>query len=196
MHRDRFKEELRVETLAARARMSPSDWEKSDAARDSHILDRLAARKGTVALYSSRPGEPGTHALIDALAASGWAVLLPVLRRRVDWALFDSWAAMQPAWAGIEEPTGARLGPDALDAADLILVPCLAIGRDGSRLGTGGGWYDRALPHRHSGAPVVALARAAEVLDTVPTLPHDIPVDAVVTETEWVNLATRTIMDW
>ncbi|MFD0866860.1 5-formyltetrahydrofolate cyclo-ligase, partial [Tessaracoccus lubricantis] len=63
---------------------------------------------------------------------------------------------------------------------------CLAVGRDGTRLGTGGGWYDRALPHRRPGALLVALAREDEVLDTVPTLPHDVSVDGWATELGWV----------
>ena len=74
-------------------------------------------------------------------------------------------------------------------------MPGLAGTAAGDRLGTGGGWYDRALPHRRDGVTVVALARAPELLDSVPTLPHDVHVDAVVTETEWVKLARRSIMD-
>ena len=81
-------------------------------------------------------------------------------------------------------------GAEALAEATLIVVPCLAVGPDGSRLGTGGGWYDRALPHRSPGAPVIAVARDAEVLDDLATLtlPHDVPVDGYVTERVSVHL--------
>ncbi len=195
MHGEEFKDALRADLLEARARVTAAEWALGDAARAGLVLDRIPGDTATVALYAARPGEPGTRVLIDALVAGGRRVLLPVLRRRVDWAWFDSWEAMRPAWADIPEPTGKHLGAAALALADLIFVPCLAIGRDGSRLGTGGGWYDRALPHRRDGVTVVALARAQELLDSVPTLPHDVHVDAVVTETEWVKLARRSIMD-
>ena len=182
------KSALRAGILAARARVHDDEWRLEDAVRLRHIVSHLPLTPGTVALYASRPGEPGTDDLIDAFATLGWRILLPVLRRRVDWAEFDSWDAMTPSWGDIPEPTGLRLGEAALATADLILVPCLAVGRDGSRLGTGGGWYDRALPHRRVGARIVAIARGREVVGSVPTLPHDVSVDAFVTEAGWVDL--------
>ena len=57
------------------------------------------------------------------------------------------------------------------------------------RLGQGGGWYDRALPHRRPDTPVVALVRAAEVRDSLPTLPHDVSIDGAVSELGWVGVA-------
>lgn len=174
--------------LAQRAALAPSVWTAEDRARTEHVLARLAGRPGTVALYASLPGEPGTTELIDALADAGWTVLLPVLRRRVDWAEFASWGQMVPGWRDIPEPNGRRLGPEALARADLVLVSALSVGMDGSRLGTGGGWYDRALPSRSPGTPVVALARGAEVVASLPMEEHDVAVQGVVTETDWVDL--------
>ena len=182
------KDSLRAAVLAQRAALSPSVWTAQDRARTEHVLARLAGRSGTVALYASLPGEPGTTALIDALADAGWTVLLPVLRRRVDWAEFASWGQMVPGWRDIPEPARPRLGPEALARADLILVSALSVGMDGSRLGTGGGWYDRALPSRSPGTPVVALARGAEVVASLPMEEHDVAVQGVVTETGWVDL--------
>ena len=63
-----------------------------------------------------------------------------------------------------------------------MVVACLAVAADGTRLGTGGGWYDRALPHRRPGVPVWALSRADELLRTLPEEPHDVAVNQVVTE--------------
>ena len=59
-------------------------------------------------------------------------------------------------------------------------------------MGQGGGCYDRALPRRHPGVPVVVLLHPGEVLgDDEPPLPrreHDQPVDAVVTADGLVDL--------
>ena len=49
-------------------------------------------------------------------------------------------------------------------------------------------WYDRALPHRREGARIAAIARGQEVVGSVPMLPHDVAVDAIVTEAGWVDL--------
>lgn len=166
--------------------MTQDQWEREDDTRTRLTLDLIRGRfgrsPGTAALYASRAGEPSTTALIDALTTDGWRVLLPVLRSAPDWAYFTGWDDTQPAWRGIPQPAGARLGAEALRAAAVIVVPCLAAGRDGSRLGTGGGWYDRALPSRAQEASVLALSREAELLSGVPTEPHDVPVDVVVTE--------------
>lgn len=180
------KDALRTAVSVARARLPEGRWHLDDAARSRHILARTPTTPGTVALYASRPTEPGTRGLIDGFSERGWRVLLPMLRRQPDWADYESWSAMRTSWGSIQEPTGPRLGAAVLAAADLVIVPGLAVDRSGARLGTGGGWYDRALPLRSRGVTVAVLLRDEEVLDRVPTLPHDVRVDAAVTETGWI----------
>ena len=187
MHDLGHKDSLRAAVLAARSLISVDDWATQDRARARHLMAGLPDSAQTIALYVSRPGEPGTRAIIDELTALGRDVLLPVLRRDPDWARFTTWDQTQKSWGDIPEPTGSRLGSDALAQADIVVVACLAVGRDGSRLGTGGGWYDRALPLRRPGARVIALAQAHEITDQLPTEPHDIAVDGVVSETGWLD---------
>ncbi|MDP9461630.1 MAG: 5-formyltetrahydrofolate cyclo-ligase, partial [Actinomycetota bacterium] len=82
---------------------------------------------------------------------------------------------------GLLEPLGPRLGPTAIGTADVIVVPALAVARDGVRLGRGGGYYDRALRHSRPDAVVVALVHDDELVDELPAEPHDHRVNAVVT---------------
>jgi 5-formyltetrahydrofolate cyclo-ligase len=82
------------------------------------------------------------------------------------------------------EPAGERLGPDAVLAADAVLLPGLAVDARGMRLGRGGGSYDRVLARldRAGADPaLVVLLYDSEVVDRVPGEPHDRPVHAVVT---------------
>lgn len=185
------KDALRAALTASRAAVPHSEREARDRARTALAVRALPDEAAVVAAYCSLPDEPGTEALIDWLTASGRRVLLPVLSRRPAWAWFTTWAATPPGPLGIRRPNGPSLGPDALAAADLVIAPCLAVSRTGVRLGTGGGWYDRALPYRRPGTPVWAFASADEVLAELPRQPHDVLVDAVVTELGVLSLATR-----
>lgn len=77
--------------------------------------------------------------------------------------------------------------PPATDAttlrnASLIILPALAVDRHGTRLGRGGGWYDRALTYRAPNAPIIAVCWPWElVASDLPREPHDVPVDALLT---------------
>ena len=82
---------------------------------------------------------------------------------------------------GLLEPAGPRLGPGALAAADVVVVPALAVDRRGARLGRGRGYYDRALAHARPGAVLVAVVFDDELVDALPAEPHDRRVSAVVT---------------
>lgn len=188
MHVDNLKDSLRRRVREERSGLSMHAWDEQDAARTEALLGALPEGVEVVAAYASRPGEPGTAGLVDALVSTGIRVLLPVIGRLPGWAWFSGWSDTEPGWGGIPQPIGERLGPTAVAEADLVIVPCLAIGLDGTRLGTGGGWYDRVLPERREGVPVWALARAREVFETLPTMRHDVAVDAVVTEAGWTNL--------
>lgn len=167
------KASLRREVLARRATLT--DEQRTDAARSLEAallpLLRGAAR---VAAYASVGSEPGT----DWLLGQRPDVLLPVLRPDgdLDWAVGG---ALEPGPKGLREPSAPRLGGQAVASCDVVVVPALAVAPDGARLGRGGGSYDRAL--RRATGLVVALLYDDELLEHVPSEPHDVPVQAVAT---------------
>ena len=77
-------------------------------------------------------------------------------------------------------------GPEAgeLDP-DLMLMPLAAFDGTGNRIGYGGGFYDRAIARmRVAGrAPqLIGIAFACQEMDAVPAEPHDVGLDAILTE--------------
>jgi 5-formyltetrahydrofolate cyclo-ligase len=83
------------------------------------------------------------------------------------------------------------LGLPAVGLADLVVVPALAVDRAGVRLGRGGGSYDRALARTRPDALLVALLYQGELVDALPTEPHDARVDvAILPETGIARLPT------
>lgn len=179
------------------------------ASRTEHAGDGLAGRlpevlallppdeetSRTVAVYVSLPGEPPTGPLRAALHRAGHRVLLPVLLadHDLDWVLdedHDPVGQVHPAGpAGAVDPLrpgGVRLGRDAVATADLVLVPALAVDAAGTRLGQGGGSYDRALARLRAtaaGPLVLAVVHDEEVLDdaVLPREAHDVPVHGALT---------------
>lgn len=147
-------------------------------------------RAATVACYVSVGGEPGTTDLLDRLAAAGKRVLLPLLLPDddLDWAPYGGPGSLVPARRGLLEPSSPGLGVDAIATADVVLVPGLAVGADGMRLGRGGGSYDRALARVPVGTPVWVLLYDDEVLPVVPAEPHDRPVTGAATPSGLLRL--------
>jgi 5-formyltetrahydrofolate cyclo-ligase len=77
---------------------------------------------------------------------------------------------------------GPALGLAGIAAAQVILTPALAIDHSGTRLGQGGGCYDRALARRRADAIVVAIVNDQEYADRpLPSDAHDVRVEAVIT---------------
>ena len=143
-----------------------------------------------MACYVSMPVEPGTRPLLTALSARGCTVLLPLLQADFDlgWAAYEP-AALEPARFGLSEPTGPRLGVDAVNDASVVICPGLAGDTRGHRLGRGGGSYDRVLRRLSPSVVRVLLLYDDEVLDAVPTDDHDERVHVIVTpqRTLWTS---------
>lgn len=126
---------------------------------------------GTVLSYESLPHEPPTAALNTALQAAGHRVLVPIT-------LPD----MRLEWCDLADPARAPLGVDSPSIADLAVIPGLAVDTRGTRLGQGGGCYDRVLPSLPPDSPVLVLLHPGEHTEEVlPRDPHDVPVTTVVT---------------
>jgi 5-formyltetrahydrofolate cyclo-ligase len=83
---------------------------------------------------------------------------------------------------GIPEPApGAPQGD--CPAPDLIILPGLAFDRTGTRLGAGGGYYDRLLARpSYADIPRLGLAYAFQLVETLPREAWDLPVHAVCSE--------------
>lgn len=186
------KDELRRSVRRRRVERGEPERERlAERLRDVVLAAPVLDGARTVACYAALPHEPGTGPLRAALAAAGVRVLLPVVSGAVgaplDWAADQG--VLRPAALGIGEPSGDRLGADAVAAADVILVPALLVDTLGRRLGQGGGYYDATLAALGRHPPVVALVHDDELVDAaampVPAGPGDVRVDAVATPARW-----------
>ncbi len=195
------RHQIRAEVSRARAARSADQQRADDRARDARtlaLLDTLLPtdRTPVVACYLSRPGEPGTEALLEALRGRV-RLLVPKLGRasgdasgpQPDWAWLGEISALEEGLFGIPSPDGEALGAQALAQADVVIAAGLAAGPDGNRIGTGGGWFDRALLHRSPDVPVLVLLNDDEVRPC-PAEPHDHPVDWLVTPTRTIRCET------
>jgi 5-formyltetrahydrofolate cyclo-ligase len=175
------KAALRARHLARR-RARPQAERAADAEAVAAGLLRGLAGMRTLAAYVPDAEEPGHGRLPAAFTQLGARVLLPVVPAEgaeLGWAVDTG--RLAPGRFGLLEPVGHRLGATAVGTADVVVVPALAVSRDGVRLGRGGGYYDRALRHVRPGAVLVAVVFDDELLDELPAEPHDVRVTAVVT---------------
>lgn len=134
------------------------------------------------------PDEIDPAPLLERLKAAGARLALPVVVGRGGALRFRAidGAPLVPDAVGIPAP-----GPDAAELApSLVLAPLLAFDRRGGRLGQGGGYYDRTLRALRTGGPVlvVGLAFAAQEVEAVPMGPGDERLDAILTETGYIEV--------
>ena len=178
--------------LLARRHARPSAERHVAAAAVAAALLRGLARCRAFAAYVPEPEEPGHGRIPAAFTQLGARVLLPVVPSEgteLTWAVDTG--RLAPGRFGVLEPVGPKLGPTAVGTADVVVVPALAVAVDGTRLGRGGGYYDRALRHVRDDAVVVAVVFDDELLEELPSEPHDRTVSAVVTPSGgWQALPT------
>lgn len=143
------------------------------------------------ATYMSVNGEMDTHFLRALVRARRWREALPAA------------VALDAPLAFREHRRGAALAADACGipappasarmlTPELLFAPLLAFDRQGGRLGQGGGHYDRAIAAlRDQGQVyVIGMGYAGQELDEIPMEPHDQRLDAILTETEFIPVAT------
>lgn len=129
--------------------------------------------RACVSIYQSLPHEPPTQGLAEMLHARQVMVIVPETLPDLDL----DWRELQA-----DGSQGPSLGLVAIAAASVILVPALAVDHSGTRLGQGGGSYDRALARRRPDALVVAIVNDGEYdAWPLPREAHDVRVDAVIT---------------
>jgi 5-formyltetrahydrofolate cyclo-ligase len=130
----------------------------------------------SIASYVPMPSEPNVSEFNAWVHALGKTLLLP--RIEGDDLVFAS-GELEASSLGILEPTGEA---QPISSAQLILLPALAVDKNGNRLGKGKGYYDRAL-RSVTGIPKYAVVFDSEVLEQIPSESHDVWVTGAVTPT-------------
>ena len=181
---ERSKAELRTAALAKRDALSDKQRDARAKALARQGLP-IAITQGTVVSgYSPIRGEIDPVPLMRALAAKGARLALPAVMARGKSLAFRAWSPddrLMLGPLGILEPSpaAAELIPD------IMLVPLAAFDRLGHRIGYGAGHYDYTLAHLRKTKIITAigLAFAAQEIEAIPALSHDVALDYVLTET-------------
>ena len=179
------KSDLRTVALAAREALSPEQRAAAAQAVAARGLPIEIAPGTIVSGYSPIRSEIDPVPLMQRLAKQGARLALPAVMARGKSLAFRAWSVSDRLMLGplgILEPSpaAAELIPD------IMLVPLAAFDRLGHRIGYGAGHYDYTLAHLRKMKPIAAIgmAFAAQEIEAVPALSHDVALDYVLTETE------------
>ena len=193
------KASLRRLLLQQREKLSPeAARQKSDLIQTQ--LFSLEDFKNAVLIhfYISMGHEVATLPMIHASIALKKRVFVPViapdsLDLRLSEFLKDS--PLMPGPRGTLQPNSNTDHHISMADMDLVLVPGVAFDRNGNRLGRGFGYFDRLLsrPFKKP-VPVIGLAFGLQVVENVPAMEWDRPVDKIITEDRVVDCQSDRAM--
>jgi 5,10-methenyltetrahydrofolate synthetase len=179
------KAALRRALKEARRAIAPEVRVQWDAHIGAQVLAWWRLRQvPALGVYLPIHGEPDLRAAYSELARAGVRLALPVVVQRDAPLAFAAWTPGQPL---VADGMGVMVPGDLhfVERPPALLVPCLGFSAQGYRLGYGGGYYDRTL----EAAPrptTLGIAYACQQAQFAHA-PHDVALDAVVTEVSRVG---------
>ncbi len=135
-----------------------------------------------IAFTISRGREVDTKEMIRRAWQEGKRVVVPranFIKRSLVFYQLDHFDQLEETKYGLYEPITTQCTAIPNEQLQIIIVPGLAFAKDGSRLGYGGGFYDRYLPRIQ--AKTISFAFPCQIVATLPSEPHDQKVDHIIT---------------
>ncbi|WP_312114447.1 5-formyltetrahydrofolate cyclo-ligase [Brevibacillus reuszeri] len=180
------KKQLRTHIMEARKAMPPEERKLRSEQACSHLLacERVAGAKAIMAFHPFG-AELDILPFVEQARGRGQEIWLPLTllaERRLVPYVFSGPEMLKQGVYGIWEPDSERAVEADIAKLDVVLVPGVAFDRSGGRMGYGGGFYDRFLAGLKERPYLLGVGFSMQVVDHVPLEPHDIPLDAVVTE--------------
>ncbi len=172
---------LRRERIAAREALPPAEHATLSARIEAHLDRWLSTRpSATIGFCWPIRAEFDARPLVTRLLGAGWHACLPQVVAPGRPMAFRTWtpaAVMAVDRHGIHYPAeGAAAVPD------LLLIPVNAFDAAGYRIGYGGGYFDRTLEALAPRPLAIGVGFELARVASIGPRPHDIPLDAVVTE--------------
>lgn len=192
------KARLRGERLAARDALTQAERQEKSQALTAHGASTIPFAPGAIISgFMPIRSEADIRPLMEALRTKGERLVLPVVldRETIVFRAFDADTTLVKTGFGT---TGPGADADVLDP-DILLVPLSVFDAHGQRIGYGAGHYDRAIARLHGKgrSPVlIGVAFDCQEVSLVPAEPHDVPLDAILTESglRWFS-ARRSMPD-
>ena len=149
----------------------------------SNKLIKLVKDDSSVLCFSPIQSEPNIRPAIQHWIRSNFRVYLP----KVEGGHIQSYIVNEndnliSSSMGILEPDPSNSIKISPVEIDFILIPGIGFTRDGKRLGRGGGFYDKYLEKTLPQTLKIGVAFSLQVIDTMRTENHDIPVDLLITD--------------
>lgn len=154
--------------------------------RDKVLSSEEFRQAATVMTYVSLPTEVDTFSLNKEALKRGKRVAVPVIdtvSQSIIAAELTSEDSLVKGPFGIFEPKEGHTKKVPLKEIDMVVVPAIAYDKHNMRLGRGKGYYDRFLSDDGlSSATTIGIAFSFQIVDSIPSDPHDRPVHRVITE--------------
>ena len=182
------KQLLRKQMRAVRKNLNAdlrAQWSQKITQRVLQLPELQAVH--TVFCYISYGAEVATQELVQQLLHRGKTVCVPRCKEegQMDLVPITCMEQLQPGMYGILEPP--KEAPSmAITSTDFAILPAIACGRDGSRMGQGGGYYDRFL-QKYTGRHCVLCFEAC-LQDRIPVETHDQLMQCIVTEQQVITI--------
>ena len=152
-----------------------------------HLVSaQLALHTKTVAAYLAHDFELSLQPTLQYLNQHAVTVIVPKVEDRfMKFVLFTPKSTLVENRFGILEPDDGDLD---LDEFAIALIPGMAFGLNGERLGRGGGYYDRYLQTQANWLKI-GVGHDCQLVPEIPTGRYDVSMDAIVTESGWAYVS-------
>jgi len=136
-----------------------------------------------IGCYHSIASEVKTHEILQEILSHGKTLALP--RVEGDELVFynvKKFEDLEKGEFGIMEP---KQYCKIIDGFDLVIVPAIAMAKNGQRLGYGMGFYDKFLADKK--IPTIALAYSQSIAKNIPHEENDVKISIIITEDETIR---------
>ncbi|MGF7532591.1 5-formyltetrahydrofolate cyclo-ligase [Bacillus mexicanus] len=184
-----MKSQLRKKTIEALSAVSSEELLQKTARiyKDLFSLPEWQ-NASTIGVTISRGVEIPTRPIIEQAWKEGKQVCIPKCdpgTKHMQFRTFQSDDQLEIVYAGLLEPVIEKTKEVKSSQIDLIIVPGVCFDTDGFRIGFGGGYYDRYLSDYKG--ETASLLLECQLFACVPRLPHDIPVNKLITEDQVIS---------
>ena len=194
-----WRRETRAKLLARRVALRRVDRERIGALVTPLLAERVpelhpeSRHAACIGFCWPFKGEVDFRSFVGEMIDDGATAALPVVVERAHPLEFWSWQPrmkLQRGIWGIPIPGERRIARPSV-----LLVPLIGFDHAGYRLGYGGGYFDRTLAVTAPKPLTIGIGYELGRLETIHPQPHDIPMDAIVTESGFGWVAHPPALD-